>query len=194
MKGFHPPTQTATSKNYKVTEEYKKMFRKTIPLSLLAAAALMSSFLPAAQANQIEVNKQNAVQNAAAVGTSNYVEQELNQTSLQNQETTAPRSSGYYHIPQPGTPQIQISGQEGVQNGAAVGISNHVDQELNQTSLQNQETTTPRSSGYYHIPQPGTPQIQISGQEGVQNGAAVGIGNYIDQELNQTSLQRQVKF
>ena len=75
------------------------MFRKTIPLSLLAAAALVSSFLPAAQANQIEVNSQNAVQNAAAVGTGNYVDQELNQTSLQNQDT-APRSSGYYHIPQ----------------------------------------------------------------------------------------------
>ena len=194
MKGFHPPTQNhATSKNYKVTEEYKKMFRKTIPLSLLAAAALVSTFLPAAQANQIEVNKQNAVQNAAAVGTGNYVGQELNQTSLQNQ-TTAPRSSGYYHIPQSGTPQIQISGQEGIQNGAAVGTGNYVGQELNQTSLQNQKTTAPTSSSYYRIPQAGTPQIQISGQEGVQNGASIGIGNYVDQELNQNSLQREVKF
>ena len=113
------------------------MFKKTISLSLLAAAALVSSFLPAAQANQIEVNKQNAVQNAAAVGTGNVVEQELNQTSLQNQQI-APSYSGYYHTPQPGASQIQISGQEGVQNGATVGISNYVDQELNQNSLQHQ--------------------------------------------------------
>ena len=113
------------------------MFRKTIPLSLLAAAALVSTFLPAAQANQIEVNKQNAVQNAAAVGIGNVVEQELNQTSLQNQSQT-PSYSGYYHTPQPGTPQLQISGQQGIQNGAAVGTGNYVDQELNQNSLQRQ--------------------------------------------------------
>ena len=137
MKGVSP-SNTNSNAHYKVTEEYKKMFKKTIPLSLLAAAALVSSFLPAAQANQIEVNSQNAVQNAAAVGTGNYVDQELNQTSLQNQETTAPRSSGYYHIPQPGTPQIHLSGQEGVQNGATVGTGNYVGQELNQNSLQRQ--------------------------------------------------------
>ena len=190
MKGVSP-SNTNSNAHYKVTEEYKKMFKKTIPLSLLAAAALVSTFLPAAQANQIEVNKQNAVQNAAAVGIGNVVEQELNQTSLQNQSQT-PSYSGYYHTPQPGTPQIQISGQEGVQNGAGVGIGNYVGQELNQTSIQNQKA--PNYSGYYGTPQPGTPQIQISGQEGIQNGAGVGIGNYVDQDLNQNSLQRQVKF
>ena len=167
------------------------MFKKTIPLSLLAAAALVSSFLPAAQANQIQGNKQNAVQNAAAVGTANVVEQELNQTSLQNQ-SQAPSYSGYYHTPQPGTSQMQISGQEGVQNGAAVGTGNYVEQELNQTSLQNQKIA-PSYSGYYGTPQPGTPQIQISGQEGAENGATVGTGNYVGQELNQTNWQHQVK-
>ena len=167
------------------------MFKKTIPLSLLAAAALVSSFLPAAQANQIEVNSQNAVQNAAAVGTANVVEQELNQTSLQNQ-SQAPSYSGYYHTPQPGASQIQISGQEGVQNGAAVGIGNVVKQELNQTSLQNQKIA-PSYSGYYGTPQPRTPQIQISGQQGAENGATVGTGNYVGQELNQTNWQHQVK-
>ena len=114
------------------------MFKKTISLSLLAAAALVSSFLPAAQANQIEVNSQNAVQNAAAVGTGNLVEQELNQTSLQNQKATAPSYSGYYSTPRHGTPQIQISGQEGAENGATVGTGNYVGQELNQNSLQHQ--------------------------------------------------------
>ena len=113
------------------------MFKKTISLSLLAAAALVSSFLPAAQANQIEVNSQNAVQNAAAVGTGNVVEQELNQTSLQNQKI-APSYSGYYGTPQTGTPQIQISGQEGAENGATAGTGNYVGQELNQTNWQHQ--------------------------------------------------------
>ena len=168
------------------------MFKKTIPLSLLTAAALMSSFSPAAQANQIEVNSQNAVQNAAAVGTGNLVEQELNQTSLQNQ-SQAPSYSGYYHTPQPGAPQIQISGQEGVQNGADVGIGNVIEQELNQTSLQNQKATAPSYSGYYSTPQPGTPQIQLSGQQGAENGATVGTGNYVGQELDQTNWQHQVK-
>ena len=61
------------------------MFKKTCALSLLAAAALVSAFSPAAQANQIEVNKQSAVQNGAAVGTGNYVDQDLNQTNWQEQ-------------------------------------------------------------------------------------------------------------
>lgn len=74
------------------------MFKKTCALSLLAAAALVSAFSPAAQANQIEVNKQNAVQNAAAVGTGNVVDQSLDQTSLQNQ-FQVPGYSGYYHAP-----------------------------------------------------------------------------------------------
>ena len=192
MKGVKASNANSNdSKNHQVTEEYKKMFKKTCALSLLTAAALVSIFSPAAQANQIEVNKQNAVQNAVAVGTGNAVEQELNQTSLQSQKQ-APSYSSYYHTPQPGTSPIQISGQEAVQNGAALGIGNYVGQELNQTNLQGQKTS-PNYSGYYYNPQPGTPQIQISGQEAVQNGAALGIGNYVDQGLNQNSLQHQVK-
>jgi len=113
------------------------MFKKTCALGLLAAAALVSAFSPAAQANQIEVNKQSATQNAAAVGTGNVVDQNLNQTSLQNQ-FQVPGYPGYYHTPQSGTPQVQISGQEGVQNGAAVGTGNYVDQNLNQTNWQEQ--------------------------------------------------------
>ncbi len=113
------------------------MIKKTCALGLLAAAALVSAFSPAAQANQIEVNKQSATQNAAAVGSGNVVDQNLNQTSLQNQ-FQAPGYSSYYHAPQPVAPQVQISGQEGVQNGAAVGTGNYVDQNLNQTNWQEQ--------------------------------------------------------
>lgn len=113
------------------------MIKKTCALGLLAAAALVSAFSPAAQANQIEVNKQSATQNAAAVGTGNLVGQDLSQTSLQNQ-FQVPGYPSYYHAPQPTAPQVQISGQEGVQNGATVGTGNYVDQNLNQTNWQEQ--------------------------------------------------------
>ena len=112
------------------------MLKKTCTLGLLAAAALVSTFSPAAQANQIQVNKQSAAQNASAVGTGNVVDQNLNQTSLQDQ-FQVPGYPAYYHA-NPGAPQVQVSDQEGVQNGAAVGAGNYVDQHLQQTNLQDQ--------------------------------------------------------
>jgi len=97
------------------------MLKRTYALGLLAAATLGCFLTPAAQASQVEVNKQTAAQNAAAVG-HNAVFQDLNQGSYQNQLDYP--SSGYYH-PSLNT-QVQISDQDAKQNGAAVGTGNAV--------------------------------------------------------------------
>jgi hypothetical protein len=112
------------------------MLKKTYALGLLAAATLGCFLTPAAHASQVEVNKQTAEQNAAAVGTGNTVFQDLDQGSYQNQ-LNYPRSSGYYH-PQPATPQVQISDQTAEQNAAAVGTGNTVFQDLDQSNIQKQ--------------------------------------------------------
>ena len=111
------------------------MLKRTYALGLLAAATFGCFLTPAAQASQVEVNKQTAEQNAAAVGTGNTVFQNLNQGSYQNQ-LDYPSSSHYY--PQPGTPQLQVSEQDAKQNGAAVGDGNAVFQGLDQTNIQKQ--------------------------------------------------------
>lgn len=111
------------------------MLKRICVLGCLAAAALGCVLTPSAQANQVEVNKQNASQNAAAVGTGNAVYQNLDQSSYQNQLQVP--NSGYYYS-QPGKPQLQISDQAAQQNGAAVGTGNAVIQDLNQNNWQKQ--------------------------------------------------------
>ena len=111
------------------------MLKKICVLGCLAAAALGCVLTPSAQANQVEVNKQTASQNAAAVGTGNAVIQNLDQSSYQTQFQVP--NSGYYYS-QPGKPQLQISDQAAQQNGAVVGIGNAVIQDLNQINWQNQ--------------------------------------------------------
>jgi hypothetical protein len=111
------------------------MLKRTYAFGLLAAATLGCILTPAAQASQVEVNKQTASQNAAAVGTGNAVFQDLDQGSYQNQLDYP--GSGYYH-PQPATPQLQISDQDAKQNGAAVGTGNAVFQDLDQHNIQKQ--------------------------------------------------------
>lgn len=110
------------------------MLKRTYALGLLAAATFGCFLTPAAQASQVEVNKQTADQNAAAVGTNNTVYQDLNQGSYQNQLDYP--SSGYYHPKS--EPQLQISNQDASQNGAAVGTGNIVDQNLDQNNIQKQ--------------------------------------------------------
>jgi len=61
------------------------MLKRTYALGLLAAATL-GCFLTCSQASQVEVNKQTAPQNAAAVGHGNAVFQD--QGSYQNQWIT----------------------------------------------------------------------------------------------------------
>lgn len=111
------------------------MLKKIYALGLLAAATLGCIITPSAQASQVEVNKQTASQNAAAIGHGNTVYQGLDQSSYQNQLQIP--GSGYYYS-QPGKPQVQTSDQAAQQNGAAVGSSNAVIQDLNQSSYQNQ--------------------------------------------------------
>ncbi len=113
------------------------MLKKTCVLGFLAAAALIGGILsPAAQASQVEVNKQTGLQNASSDGHGNVVLQDLNQANYQNQLQT-PGTSGYYHS-QPGEPQLQISDQAAQQSGAALGTGNAVIQELEQNNWQKQ--------------------------------------------------------
>ena len=111
------------------------MLKKTYTFGLLAVATLGCIFTPSVQASQVEINKQTANQNAAAIGHGNTVYQSLDQSSYQNQLQIP--SSRYYY-PQPGKPQLQISDQAAQQNGAVVGIGNAVIQDLNQINWQNQ--------------------------------------------------------
>ena len=113
------------------------MLKKTYTLGLLAVATLGCIFTPSAQASQVEINKQTANQNAAAIGHGNTVYQSLDQSSYQNQ-LQIPGSRYYY--PQPGKPQLQISDQVADQNGAAAGSSNVVIQDLNQGGYQIQSS------------------------------------------------------
>ena len=108
---------------------------KTYTLGLLAVATLGCIFTPLAQASQVEINKQTANQNAAAIGHGNTVYQSLDQSSYQNQLQIP---SLRYYYPEPGKPQLQISDQAAQQNGAVVGIGNAVIQDLNQINWQNQ--------------------------------------------------------
>ena len=110
------------------------MLKRTCALGLLAAATLGCFLTPLAQASQVEVNKQTAAQNAAAIGTNNAVYQDLDQGSYQNQ-LSYPRS-GYYNPKS--EPQLQISNQDAAQNGATVGHGNAVLQDLDQNNIQKQ--------------------------------------------------------
>ena len=109
------------------------MLKRIYALGLLTATALGCILTPIAQASQVEVNSQTGAQSGSAVGTSNTVLQDLDQTSLQDQSQFP-----VYHPSQPSEPQIQISGQDAIQSGAAAGAGNAVIQDLDQTSIQKQ--------------------------------------------------------
>jgi len=104
------------------------MLKRTYAFGLLAAATL--GCFSAAHASQVEVNKQTASQNAAAVGHAMLFPRpdQVGQNQLDY--------PGYYH-PQPATPQLQISNQDAKQNGAA-GTGNTVFQDLDQHNIQKQ--------------------------------------------------------
>jgi len=93
------------------------MFKKTCALGLYHRFGV--HFLPAAQANQIEVNKQSATQETPLL-VLRVVDQDLNQTSLQNQ-FPVPGYPGYYHAPSLEHHRYKSLAKRGVQNGAAVG-------------------------------------------------------------------------
>jgi len=66
MKGFDPYKNKLRSKASNFGA--RNMLKRTYALGLLAAATLGCFLTPAAHASQVEVNKQTASQNAAAVG------------------------------------------------------------------------------------------------------------------------------
>jgi hypothetical protein len=146
----------------------KTMLKKICAFGLISAAALAIS--PAAHAQSVQSNVQNANQNAAAIGAYSTVDQTQDFTNFQDAT-----SSPYYGYP---SGQLQRSYQDGTQNGAAVGNYSTVDQ--SQDFYSNQGAYNP--SSYL----PGAPQTQLSGQTGAQNGAAVGTGSnvYQDQTLD----------
>ncbi len=110
-------------------------------LGIIATVAL--AFSPvAAFAQQVESNFQGASNSAAAVGTSNFVNQNIDQTSFQDQWQV----DGYYPS---ADPQAQISVQDASNSGAAVGTGNFVNQDIDQY---NQQVQTDIGGYGYHLP------------------------------------------
>jgi hypothetical protein len=110
-------------------------------LGILATVAL--AFSPvAAFAQEVQTNIQGASNSAAAVGVGNYVNQNIDQTSFQDQLQV----DGYYPS---ADPQAQISVQDASNSGAAVGTGNFVNQDIDQYNQQFQTDV----GGYgYHLP------------------------------------------
>ena len=144
------------------------MLKRICAFGLMSVAALVIS--PAAHAQSVQTNQQNANQNAAAIGAYSTVDQTQDLTNFQDVS-----NSPYFGYPGSyPTEQVQRSYQNGAQNGAAVGAYSTVDQ--NQDLYSTQGAYDP--SSYF----PGSPQTQLSGQSGAQNGAAVGAGSNVFQD------------
>ena len=79
----------------------------------------------------------------------------------------------------------QTSIQQNSNSAAAVGHANYIDQNVTQTSIQDQF-----DFGAYGVP--ATPDAQTSVQVNGNEAAAIGSYNYIDQDATQTSVQDQV--
>ncbi|MBE9168773.1 hypothetical protein IQ238_15070 [Pleurocapsales cyanobacterium LEGE 06147] len=110
-------------------------------LSILATVAL--AFSPVAVfAQEVQTNIQGASNSAAAVGQGNFVNQNIDQASFQDQLQV----DGYYYG---ADPQAQISVQDASNSGAAVGTDNFVNQDIDQLNGQIQTDV----GGYgYHLP------------------------------------------
>ncbi len=110
-------------------------------LGILATVAL--AFSPVAVfAQQVESNFQGASNSGAAVGTGNFVNQNIDQTSFQDQF----QLDGYYYGAEP---QVQQSVQDASNSGAAVGTGNFVNQDIDQY---NQQVQTDVGGYGYHLP------------------------------------------
>ncbi|MBE9167163.1 hypothetical protein IQ238_06335 [Pleurocapsales cyanobacterium LEGE 06147] len=110
-------------------------------LGLIATAAL--AFSPVAVfAQEIQTNFQGASNSGAAIGTGNFVNQNINQTNFQDQL----QLDGYYY----GTdPQVQTSVQDASNSGAAVGTGNFVNQNIDQFNGQIQTDVDGYGVPYY---------------------------------------------
>jgi hypothetical protein len=94
-------------------------------LGIIATVAL--AFSPVAVfAQEAQVNVQGASNSAAAIGTNNFVNQNINQTSFQDQFG----ADGYYYG---SDPQVQMSVQDASNSGAAIGTGNFVNQDIDQS-------------------------------------------------------------
>ncbi|BAZ44280.1 hypothetical protein NIES4102_12880 [Chondrocystis sp. NIES-4102] len=100
--------------------------------STLAILTTVITFLPlTAFAQQAQTNVQTNNNSAAAVGTGNFIRQNTNQTSIQNQ-----LDLGAYGVP--ATPNVQTSVQGNANSAAAIGHNNYLNQNANQQSVQGQ--------------------------------------------------------
>ena len=98
--------------------------------SLGIIATVASAFSPVAVfAQEVQTNIQGASNSAAAVGTHNFVNQNIDQTSFQDQLSV----DGYYPS---ADPQGQISVQDASNSGAAIGHGNVVNQDIDQYNQQ----------------------------------------------------------
>ncbi|HEY9767103.1 MAG TPA: hypothetical protein V6C71_01185 [Coleofasciculaceae cyanobacterium] len=84
-----------------------------------------------AQAQDAQTSIQNNKNSTAAVGTGNFIHQNTDQTSYQNQ-----LDLGGYGIPS--TPDAQTSVQLNANSAAAIGTGNVIGQDANQTNVQDQ--------------------------------------------------------
>ncbi len=100
--------------------------------STLALLTTVIAFAPlTAFAQDAQTSIQNNTNSAAAVGTGNFIHQNADQTSYQNQ-----LDLGGYGVTS--TPDAQTSVQLNANEAAAVGHYNYIDQDANQTSVQDQ--------------------------------------------------------
>jgi hypothetical protein len=80
--------------------------------------------------------------------------------------------------------EVQSSFQGASNSGAAIGTGNVLNQNIDQTNLQNQL----QLDGYYNSVEP---QVQTSVQGATNSGAAVGHGNVLNQDIDQINGQFQ---
>jgi CCR4-NOT transcriptional regulation complex NOT5 subunit len=97
--------------------------------STLGILTAIIAFAPlTAFAQNTQTNIQNSSNSAAAVGTNNFIHQNTDQSTVQNQVDLG----GY------GVPKSQTSVQVNANEAAAIGDNNVIDQNASQSTVQNQ--------------------------------------------------------
>jgi hypothetical protein len=100
--------------------------------STLAILTAIITFAPlTAFAQDAQTSIQNNTNSAAAVGTNNFIHQNTDQNSVQNQ-----LDLGAYGVPS--TPDAQTSVQVNANEAAAIGHNNVINQHATQNSVQDQ--------------------------------------------------------
>lgn len=113
--------------------------------STLAILTTVITFVPlTAFAQQAQTSVQTNTNSAAAVGTGNFIHQNTDQTSVQNQ-----LDLGAYGVPT--TPNVQTSVQGNANSAAAIGHNNVINQNATQKSVQGQiDINQYLPNGYRH--------------------------------------------